>query len=328
MGEKMAVIFAIIASSPGKAMAGKDIAKALDAQGKHMDMKTIYKTIREINAFFYPVLQEDMFVPIRKVGWQLRKEYFEDGQLQLLIDAITYNKDLSYNEKQELIDKLTYFSSASQESRLITHVEKDEKPFSLMLNLSVIMKAIATQTNIAFEYVSYEIDENRHPYEVASTHGNHGTTYVVSPYTIVLSNNHYYMIGYFSLRKNSLSMYRIDRMRKVLTRKGAFYDIRDSYDIDDYISRSFNMFINGVETDLVLHFHKGILREVVSRFGENITIESLSGEWYEAVVTAQSYSRGLLSWLLMLGSQVEVVSPKSIREDIRKEVEKTLKHYQ
>jgi predicted DNA-binding transcriptional regulator YafY len=30
----------------------------------------------------------------------------------------------------------------------------------------------------------------------------------------------------------------------------------------------------------------------------------------------------------MLGSQVEVVSPKSIREDIRKEVEKTLKHYQ
>ena len=31
MGEKMAVIFAIIASSPGKAMAGKDIAKALDA---------------------------------------------------------------------------------------------------------------------------------------------------------------------------------------------------------------------------------------------------------------------------------------------------------
>ena len=116
-------------------------------------------------------------------------------------------------------------------------------------------------------------------------------------------------------------------MRKVLTRKGAFYDIRDSYDIDDYISRSFNMFVNGVETDLVLHFHKGILREVVSRFGENITIESLSGEWYEAVVTAQSYSRGLLSWLLMLGSQVEVVSPKSIREDIRKEVEKTLKHY-
>lgn len=328
MGEKMVLIFAIIAATQERAIAGKDIVKQLDAMGHHMDKKTIYRVIREINDFLRPIIHDDMFVPIRKVGWTLKNEYFDDGQLQLLIDAINYNKDLSYQEKLLLIDKLTYFSSYHQKKRLINHTEKDEKPFSLMLNLSVIMKAIENETNIAFEYVSYEIDEHHHPYEVASTHGNHGTTYVVSPYTIVLSNNHYYMIGYFSLRKESLSMYRIDRMRMVRTGKGIYVDIRDSYDIEDYISHSFNMFVNGVETDLVLHFHKAILREVVSRFGEDISITLLRGDYYEAVITKQTYSRGLLSWLLMLGSQVEVVSPKRIREDIRQEVEKTLKRYQ
>lgn len=320
-------VFKIFAASPKTWIRGTDLQKELAAQGYSYSLKTIYRYIRIINGFFKEAIGTDMIISRRRLGWQFVQGYFDDGQLQLLTDAIFYNKDLADREKAELINKLLYFSGSTQIKRADTLPEKGDKPFSLMVNLSVIMKAIGEQKNIIFEYVNYAVGEDRRPFEVASKHGNKGTNYVVSPYQIVLDNNHYYLIGYFNKRKNSLSMYRIDRMRKVMTYKGNYVDIRDSLDINEFIKSSFNMFVGGEEIDIVLHFHKNIFRETVSRFGENMEIVKLSGPWYEAVIRHQSYSQGLISWILMLGSQIEVVAPKHLREEIRKEIEKTLERY-
>lgn len=327
MEKELVAIFKVFADEKKTWITGDELVKKLDAQGYHMNRKTIFSYIRAINSLFHEAIGEDMIISRRHCGWSLAHGYFNDGQLQLLSDAISYNKDLSYNEKMELMRKLMYFSSRDQREHLKPHLEKDEKPFSLMVNLSVIMKAIREQKNIIFEYVNYAIDEHRHPFEVASEHGNAGKNYVVSPYTIVLDNNHYYLIGYFSKRQDVLSMYRVDRMRKVLTYKGSYVDIRDSIDMNEYIRTSFNMFVGGEETDIILHFHQNILREVVSRFGEDIVISRLNGSWFEAIIRHQSYSKGLISWIMMLGSQIEVVAPRRMRDEISAELEKTMARY-
>jgi predicted DNA-binding transcriptional regulator YafY len=49
--------------------------------------------------------------------------------------------------------------------------------------------------------------------------------------------------------------------------------------------------------------------------------------WYEAIIKDQSYSRGLAMWILMLGENAYVVSPTHIREDIKRELDKTLMYY-
>lgn len=326
MGERMQIILRLIMSSRLQPIKSKDLLDELEKLGYHYNIKTIHATVKQINAFFYPLIQDTMILSKRGTGLVVNKNVFEDGQLQLLIDSINYNKDLSFKEKNQLVDKLMHFSDESQRKRLIFHMEKDEKPFSLMLNLSTIMKAIAERKNIIFDYVSYRIEEG-HPREVASKHGNKNGQYVVSPYTIVLDNNHYYLVGYYNKRSDSLSMYRIDRMRRVMTHRGDYIDIREQYDMDDYISRAFHMFVNGKPTDLVLRFRPQILREVVSRFGESIHLRVVDDSWYEAIIKDQSYSRGLAMWILMLGENAYVVSPTHIREDIKRELDKTLMYY-
>lgn len=327
MENELLLIFKIFATSPKTWIRGADLQKKLAKRGYHCSVKTIYKHIHTINGLFREVVGADMIISRRSLGWQFVQGYFDEGQLQLLTDAIRYNKDLSYREKTELIGKLLYFSNSTQITHTDLPADKEDKPFSLMVNLSVIMKAIGEEKNIIFQYVNYAIGEDHRPFEVASKHGNRGINYVISPYQIVLDNNHYYLIGYFDARKDSLSMYRVDRMRRVMTYKGMYIDIRDSLDINEFIKSNFNMFVGGKETDLVLHFHKNILRELVSRFGEDMTITPLSGPWYEAVIRHQSYSRGLISWILMLGGQIEVVAPKHIREEIKTEMEKALDRY-
>ncbi len=327
MGETMRMILEIMKTNKDKAISGKAIKQALEGQGIYLDIKTIYAHIRQINAFFMPLLHEEMIVSIHSVGFVIAHDYFEDGQLQLLVDAIRYNKDLTQEEGQELIDKLIALSSAPQQARLLLEEKPhDHKNFSLMLNLTNIMKAIDNRKNISFEYVDYEIQDH-HPVEVSHPMDAKKNRYIVSPYAIVLDNNHYYLIAYFAKRKERLSMYRIDRMRIIQTSKGTYIDIQEQYDMENYIKNAFNMFLNGKNIDLIIDFEESILREVVSRFGESIEIKALQEKWYEAKIKDLTYTRGLLMWLLMMGARIKVKAPLEVKEDLIKELQETMYYY-
>lgn len=329
MGEDMRRVLALIKANTDSGLSAKAIQEALEEDGVHRSMNTIYSLIKQINLFYYPILGEDLIIPVRRHGFIINKDFFEDGQLQFLLDALSYNKDLSYKEKTELKEKLLNFSSTPQKERLLKYeTPEDEKTFSLMTNLSVIMKTIATKKNIAFEYVDYEIRDN-HPYEVASDRGSRGSIYEVSPYRVILDNNHYYLVCYFKKHKGQLTNFRIDRMRKVRSERGMYVDITDQYSVDSYLRKTFNMFVGGEsEVTLVFNFSKEILREVVSRFGMNVSIKQFNKQWYEGRVEEVTYTRGLINWILSMGSLMRIKSPISVREDVLKEVSDIRKNYE
>ncbi|MFR2501340.1 MAG: WYL domain-containing protein [Coprobacillus cateniformis] len=52
------------------------------------------------------------------------------------------------------------------------------------------------------------------------------------PYKLILRNSNYYLIGYFDKRKDSLSVYRIDRMRIVRNHSSSYEDIQDRFDME------------------------------------------------------------------------------------------------
>lgn len=205
---------------------------------------------------------------IRRRGYIIDEDFFEDGQLQLLIDSVLFNPNLDKKSVNDLVNKLALISSVIQMERLNTeHQNDNELTYDLLLNLTTVIKAINNHKNIAFKYISYDIKDNALQ-EVYHTNGNlNPETYVISPYKLILRNSNYYLIGYFDKRKDSLSVYRIDRMRIVRNHSSSYEDIQDCFDMEKEFENNVNMYVNNERIDLKIAFESSVLREVVNQFG-------------------------------------------------------------
>lgn len=337
MGEDMYRVMKVMMSSPTKTIRGKDIQKTLEEEGYHYDIKTIYNFLRQLNGFFNELLHDDMFESVHGVGWRIRKEFFDDRELQMLIDALEYNGDISVNDRQAITDKLSSFSSARQKELLQIESEQEgeEKNFSLLLNLRTINKAIREQKTILFNYVDFDADpKTSKPVEVESTNGNaifydvsrKNTDYVVSPYKVMIHGQHYYMIGNFVKEDvDQIRYYRLDRMRRIRISKYKYADKSMEIDMDEYAK---SVFAKQRTITLVMNFKKDLFREMVSHFGDDFVVTKGQDQTYKAIIFDVPYSGDLINWILMLGEKVQILGPADLKEEVKGKIKESYEHYQ
>ena len=84
-------------------------------------------------------------------------------------------------------------------------------------------------------------------------------------YKLILNGNNYYLIGYFNKRKDSLSVYRVDRMRFVINHNSEYEDIRDQFDMEKEFDKNVNMYLSNEKIDLKIIFDKKVLKEIVKK---------------------------------------------------------------
>ncbi|WP_296874794.1 WYL domain-containing protein [Thomasclavelia sp.] len=327
MGEKLFYVFKVIKES-SEPISGKDIVEALSEYGIKVDIKTVYSLIERINDFYTCLTGKKLIQTIRRKGFIIAEDFFEDGQLQFLVDNVVSNPNLDQKAANELVNKLLLLSSTNQSKRL--YIEKkpsQDLTFDLLVNLTTIIKAINNHRNIAFKYVSYDIKDNRLT-EVYHTNGNlNEETYMISPYQILVRNSIYYLVGYFNKRKDSLSVYRVDRMRLVMNQRGRFEEISKRYDIVKEFENNVNMFFSNEHIDLIIIFNRRVIREVVSQFGKDIIVRRIDKERVEARIFNVALSDGLIGWLMMLQNKVEVVAPSSLRINVKNRLRSMLAMY-
>ena len=163
---------------------------------------------------------------------------------------------------------------------------------------------------------------------VFHTNGNvDAETYVISPYRVLVRNSIYYLVGYFNKRKDSLSVYRIDRMRLVLQQRGRYEDLQDRYDVIKEFENSVNMFFSKEHIDLKIIFDRRVIREIVSQFGQDIYVRRIDRERIEAVINDVVLSDGLIGWIMMLQDKIEVVAPESLRRNVNIRLREMLTMY-
>lgn len=328
MGKRMFYVLKIIQHSQNKEISGKEILEKLKEYDIYVDIKTVYACIKYINEFFYEILNKEMILSKKKKGFYIDEEIFSDGQLQFLIDSITFHEDLNYDDKLKLKDQLFKLSSIQQKRRIIESDVVDKKQsFSLILNLSTITKAIENNKVISFQYINYDVEGNS-LVEIASEKGNEGKQYIISPYEILSVNNHYYLIGYNNKYKNRLSTYRIDRMRIIKTTTHHFKEIREQFDMNVEVNKMMNMYSSDKRDTLQIECEYKALREVVSRFGNDIKANKLIDDKYLITINDVSISEGLIGWLFMMQSQIKVVTPVSLREDMKSRIKQLNEIYE
>ena len=113
MGEKMWAVFSLLMSSE-ECISAEDIQRQLEEKGYDIGLKAVYAVIKQINAFTSLMFGKEIIKAVRRFGYIIETGYFDEAQLQLLIDMVNYRQDLSSADKVELINKLLKFSSAKQ----------------------------------------------------------------------------------------------------------------------------------------------------------------------------------------------------------------------
>ena len=279
-------------------------------------MKCCIIKTRHIHLIMQDSYQKEIIKTKHRKGYTINEEFFNDGQMQYLWDSILYNNDLDQKEVNILLTKLQTLSSNKQLSRIQNQTirQNDIRNYDLLLNMTTIIKAINEKKNIYFKYVNYEIKRNR-LVEISNIHGNHQDNkefYIISPYKLIQNNSKYYVIGYFDKRPDSLSLYRLDRMRLVRNHKSKYFE-GEQFDVEQ-IDNPINMYISGEKEDLEISFDQSIIKEVVDR--------------YHLIVKDVLINEGLIGWLMMLQDKITVIKPYSLQEEMKKRIEKTLKQYQ
>ena len=328
MGKKMYYIYKIINETNG-AISAKEIQECLKQYGLFLNVKTIYSLIDRINGFYIFLTNKQLIKTIKSKGYIIEDAFFDDGQLQILIDSIVFNPNLDQKSAKEMVDKLLLLSSSSQIERInIEDKQSNVLDYDLLLTLTTIIKAINMRKNIAFKYVSYDVIDDELS-EVYHTNGNQGfDTYVVSPYRLILKGSNYYLIGYFSKRENSLSVYRVDRIRLVRNHNSNYIDIQEQFDMLKEIDKNVNMYLSKNRIDLKIRFNQEILKEVVNQFGKEILVSKRYDGKIEAIIKNVALSDGLIGWLMMLQTNVQVLLPLDLKEIIKKRLNLMLRMYE
>ena len=284
------------------------------------ERKAIYNDIETLKAF-------GMEIEMKKNKdfryYLNQKNDFKLHELKLLVDAVQASKYITHAQSMELIRKIEGLTSPSQARQLSRQVYVTNRVKtmneSIYANVDEIHTAINENHKISFHYFDWNIKKERE-----LRHG--GKLYVVSPWALTTNDENYYLIAYDSEAK-IVKHYRVDKMIDIekLGEKRDGKEHFDDFDLAVYSNKIFSMY-HGDETRVTLRCKNSMAGVIIDRFGRNETFFRHDDEHFDVNLRV-AVSHVFFSWLLMFTGDIEVISPKSVREEVAKFAEEALKKY-
>lgn len=173
--------------------------------------------------------------------------------------------------------------------------------------LEYIYSAIIKKQKLKVKYYSLSSDETK--------------TRTIHPYVVIFYSGFAYLIAYCETRKKVLN-FKVIRMKKVQFLDKKFEKKKD-FNLEKMITPGYG-FINDewITVKLKIDFPKSYrIREKI--IVENQHIELLDDK--SIIFTADMISKQeIIAWILSLGSDVEIIEPISLKDEIRKELKKMI----
>ena len=305
---------------------GEELLAMLEEKGITCERKAVYSDVQTLRDADYEIFR----VKAPKNGYYLATRTFELPELRLLMDAVQAANFITPKKTKDLIEKIGTLCSEQQAAQLRKQVFIENRVKNtneeIYYNIDVINKAIQAGRKISFLYGKRRLDDETHAVSVEEKR------FVVSPYALVWSNDHYYLVCN-NAKYNNLMHTRIDRMKKVeltTARARSYAEVspyRLFFDAADYAGKLFNMFSGDVQ-QLELICGDEILEEILDRFGAAATITKCGEEPRFRMRTKAVVSDGLVSWVMQFADKIEVVEPRSLREQMKQRAEAVLAVYQ
>lgn len=238
-------------------------------------------------------------------GYFLRSRELERSEILLLTDAVYTFPFIPAKQSEELIAKLqkTLSSHQRKQYRHLTIVRQEHKTDNRQMfwNIEQLDGAIAANKQVSFTYLDYGMDKHLHP--------RREKPYVVNPYGMVYTNEHYYLICNLSGYPNT-SLYRIDRMKDIC-RLDTDLDNRPDTRNE---ARNAVFAFTGKPERISMLCDKSILGDVLDKFGTEVWLSPEDEKRFR--VSFEASPKGIKYWALQYLQYAEVMEPKWLREEI------------
>ena len=280
--------------------------------------KTLYEDIEALRQFGIDI---DYTHEGRRYFYRVLSRDFDLAELKLLVDSVQASKYITERKSRALIAKLGRLTSRHQARALTRQVLVSGRiksmNESILLNVDALNSAINRNRQITFQYFQYDRDKNP-----VLRHG--GAWYVVSPWTLLLDNEYYYLVA-FDAGDSRMKHFRVDKMLRIRTtdepRLGEAH-----YHAADYTKQSvFNMY-GGAVTPVTLEAENAMAGILIDRFGKDIPMLPISPTHFEVSVNV-ALSPMFYGWLTSLGGGIRLTGPAPAVHELKQYIQRLYDAY-
>ncbi|HOO27188.1 MAG TPA: WYL domain-containing protein [Lachnospiraceae bacterium] len=295
------------------------LIKALEAYGISAERKSIYSDIEELIHFGIDIEKSG---GRRNAGYYVAGREFELAELKLLVDAVQSSKFITGKKTDSLIRKLGLLTDKYQAAKLKRQVfvanRTKTQNESIFYNIDDIYRAIQDGKEISFQYFEWSINK-----ELLLK--KNGEAYIAGPLALIWDDENYYLVAY-DKKAGFRKHFRVDKMKNIQVLESR-PDIMDrSFDIAAYSKKMFGMF-GGETDDVILRCPNGKIGILLDRFGKEITVRQLDGDFCRVRVQVV-VSEQFFGWLCAIGTDISIVAPAQIKEQYRMHLKKILDNYE
>ena len=259
-------------------------------------------------------------------GTYLGEREFEPSELRLLIDSVLFSKHISPSHSRTLADKLSalggkYFETHRRHAAPTAVADRNKNEYSqLFFAIEIVDEAIEAGYKISFVYSKFGADKKLHK----------SSDHTVSPYQMILQNQHYYLMAY-SEEHDKMMFYRMDKISSVEIVREKAVPLRSLPGHEGGIDyRELSSTMPYMYGDRPIHVTftcpAFVIDQVIDWFGYESNIRKGSAEG-EYLVTVRVSPTAMEYWALQYAKYVRVVAPTDLRDRIAAALRKAADEY-
>ncbi len=319
LGRQWKIIQTLISSKIGKSAA--DLAQDLEC-----NPRTIYRDLEALQVAGFPIYTDRVEgknlwslldtvkhqIPVPFSLTELMALYFSRDMLKVFKDTAFYDSLASLFEKVKTTlppESRKYLENVENTLHVGVKPYKEYGKFKGILNQ--VNDAAINRKSIEIVYftMSRKKESRRR----------------INPYRIWFFNGTFYVIGFCHTRKE-VRIFSLDRIKMLHQTKETF-EIPEDFNLEKFVGSSFGVY-QGEPVYIKVWFHAdvaGYIKEKIWHESQQIHPQDDGSIIFEAEVAGTDEIR---FWIMTWGSKAEVLSPASLREEIRTEAEMMASRYE
>lgn len=295
--------------------------KIQEQYGETIDSRTLR---RNINLLKYKFGLDISTYTENKKGYYITNDPetdFEPGEVRAIIDNFSYANYIVPSIAKNIIKKCknmqtVYENQKIKDYHIYANDSKTENA-EVIKNIEDISTSIYENKKLQFEYWKYALTNKLEKKVVSNP--------IVSPYAIVYNKQEFYLIAI----KDGMDVfynYRIDRIKNIEILDDKITIKKSKSEIQDFAESSTEMF-GGKKEEIEVVCHVILLDTIFDTFGRNVVVEKIpnNDEFFKFKVNTNPL--GFKMWAMRNIDLVEVIQPKSLRNEMKEIAKKAYEKY-
>lgn len=294
----------------------RDIIAYLASCGISAERKSIYSDIEGLQLFGIDILSCTK-------GYYIVSRDFEMPELKMLVDCVSASKFITEKKSEKLIKKIEGLASRHEAGKLQRQVYIADRIKAgnedIYRSVDTLSEAINGKRKVSFKYFEYGVDKER-------KYRNDGNEYVVSPYSLTVSDENYYLIAHYP-KHEGLTHFRVDRMSNIKIIDEITENVEsimgEKFSVGEYSRKLFSMF-SGESSRVEILCENKVMNSVIDRFGKDVFVMKVDDEHFKVRVNVD-LSPTFFAWIFTFGGKMKISAPEEAKtkfdELIRKFIE-------